>query len=202
MDLPPKLPPKELPEELQRHIVARSLECPEYAQIVRDIRAHVTPHGSGAKDNPFFTPNPALAPCVHIRAPQSHPGLANVPPLLRPMYASYEPTVEFTFHETTFFSLEHQQEARPCPEFIDLGMRYAGMGHVFIHSYHLPTGRMITLLDGGSNGWDQEENHKRRVRQLTKLNQGVDNVKSLEPWEALHATFGSWWMQEFHGEES
>ena len=42
--------------------------------------------------------------------------------------------------------------------FIDIGVRYAGMGHVIVLSLDMETGKMFLRMDGGSNGFDREDN--------------------------------------------
>ena len=46
---------------------------------------------------------------------------------------------------------------------VDLGFRYMGMGHVQVLSYDPVAKGVFTNLDGGSNGYDRELNHKARI---------------------------------------
>lgn len=47
---------------------------------------------------------------------------------------------------------------------VDIGLVYAGMGHVRVVSYDPETKGVLTSIDGGANGFDRMDNHKRRVR--------------------------------------
>lgn len=57
---------------------------------------------------------------------------------------------------------------------IDVGIIYAGMGHVIILTWDRIKQKYFFRLDGGSNGWDRESNEKFF---LTKLNLNNEKYK-------------------------
>lgn len=63
-------------------------------------------------------------------------------------------TPEFTIMDLK--KIESQKDT--YSGFIDIGVRYAGMGHVIVLSLDMESGKLFLRMDGGSNGFDREDN--------------------------------------------
>ena len=78
--------------------------------------------------------------------------------------------IEIYINEWTIMSLDECLERYKllCEEnpkniVFDIGYRYMGMGHVQMISCNLYNHLLFYRMDGGSNGWDREANHKELI---------------------------------------
>lgn len=159
-----------------------------------DLHAHVTrlatnawfdaltPRRAGSTENAFFAVNEEThrVPAVERRTVS-----VPMPETLREVYEHYPSDTEFsTSRGWTFLSEEEVKrrweamDAWGQSRMVDLAVAYAGMGHVMVLSYDPITDGVLTGLDGGANGWDRDENHRRRIER------DVDaaTVMSLDEW--------------------
>lgn len=125
-----------------------------------------TPTVAGATSNPFFHPNTVtmVIPSVEIR-----PTSSDVPPPLVDVYNRYPPDVEFVRREYVFLS-EDEIVARACEKrrrgqtrMVDFAFCYLGMGHVRIATYDPVSGALFFQIDGGANGFERDDNFRRRI---------------------------------------
>tara|TARA_B100000674_G_C37949854_1_gene966713 strand:- start:984 stop:1658 length:675 start_codon:yes stop_codon:yes gene_type:complete len=91
------------------------------------------------------------------------------PPGMELLYTGVKPSHELSIHSKesydsdcfTLFSLnEIIDRSENYKYFLDIGMKYAGMGHVLILSYEPYVQQFFFRNDGGSNGYDCEANYK------------------------------------------
>ena len=54
--------------------------------------------------------------------------------------------------------------ARGQTRLVDLGFRYAGMGHVRVLTYDPLTDGVFEAWDGGANDWDRTLHHRERIQ--------------------------------------
>ena len=57
---------------------------------------------------------------------------------------------------------EHKKENNQH-RMVDFAFLYAGMGHVVVISYDPVTARVFCMLDGGSNGFERDENARKHI---------------------------------------
>ena len=75
-------------------------------------------------------------------------------------------TTEFVINLYTFFSLDNIEsqynvlEKNGQTKICDIAVSYAGMGHVNVLSIDIGSGKLYTRPDGGSNGYDRDDNFK------------------------------------------
>jgi len=80
---------------------------------------------------------------------------------IKAIYNFIEPNKELYVCDYNFFSLDEIiKRSKNFPNFIDIGLKYEGMGHVIVISYYIKEDRFFLRRDGGSNGWDREGNHQ------------------------------------------
>ena len=160
-----------------------------------ELEAHITtvastwfqsfePRHRGAMDHPFFAAGEAklVLPVVEAR-----PANDALPPCLREIYRRYSSDTEFAHGPVVFLSeaeiLERKaaHEAAGQSRMVDLAVKYVGMGHVEVLSYDPVTETFYPGLDGGSNGFDRANNHRRRLaRDVDAIEREADLARLLE----------------------
>lgn len=147
-----------LPPEVENHIILLSEN-----QWLHDL----TPVQAGSTENAFFAPNAKTHhhPSVEVRTVA-----VPMPSELKTVYERYLPNVEFTTPNAWVYLCEEEIARRNLQmkdvgqtRIVDLAYTYAGMGHITVLSYDPVTRHVFTSMDGGSNGYDREYNHKARV---------------------------------------
>ena len=149
------------------------------SQLPSDLLDHVTrlsedkwfdrliPRRAGSTDNAFFCPNEEThrIPTVETRRVE-----VPIPEELSAVYQCYPDDTEFSAPNGWMFLCEREVATRRDAmreegqmRLVDFGFVYAGMGHVEVVSYDPETAGVVTSIDGGANGWDRQDNHKRRV---------------------------------------
>lgn len=119
------------------------------------------PTRRGSTSNPFFRSGEVHVPPLPL-AREVHSFL---PPPLKELYASYPPDCEFVSPGATLLS-EAEMEERTEHGCVPLSFAYAGMGHIRLSLYHPRTDAVLTLMEGGGNGYDRMENAFRRKAAL------------------------------------
>ena len=168
-----------LPSELQRYIF-QLLWADETANLARVLRART---GNVAND-PFYRAGMPLVTRIGRRAVGEC-----VPPLLVPLYAEYEPTVQFSDDAGLTFLAEASMDAHADGRVVDFALEYHGMGHVLMHSYRKCSDTVMTFLDGGANGYDRLLNRRLRTDAMTHF--GASGVCE-GPW-GRPLPFLTWW---------
>ena len=148
-----------LPGDLLEHVML--LASDEWFDLL-------VPRRAGSTDNAFFYSNEEThriptAETRYVKVP--------LPAELKVVYQHYPDDTEFSAPGGWVFLSEREVATRRDAmvqegqtRLVDIGFAYAGMGHVNVVSYDPQTEGVLTSIDGGANGWDREENHKRRVR--------------------------------------
>ena len=163
-------------------------EIHEYVTLVSSHAyfEELVPRRAGCTNNAFFVPNEEthVNPRVERRSVT-----APMPEELRLVYERYPDDTEFTDHFGWSFLSEREILKRRAVmveakqnRIVDLGLSYAGMGHVYILSYDPESKCVFTSLDGGANGYDRRHNHNARIR--------------LDVETAYKTSFASWWKQK------
>lgn len=69
---------------------------------------------------------------------------------------------EYQFKYYTFMTLNEIIERKNNYEnFIDIALKYLGLGHILLISYHIKSNKFFFRMDGGSNGYDRENNYNK-----------------------------------------
>ena len=121
--------------------------------------------GYDSTQGPFFKPDKKED--FHM----NHKNLPEIPESLnRHIKVMYEiigdPNIEIYLGEWTFLSLHKslQNYRQYCDDdqknVFDIGFRYLGLGHLEILSCDLTNHLLFFRRDGGSNGWDREDNYR------------------------------------------
>jgi hypothetical protein len=84
-------------------------------------------------------------------------------------------------------------------DYVDIAMSYAGMGHFWVFSWHKEERKYFMRLDGGSNGYEANDNYERYVRnkidwntlRIKKINMNEEEKDLLMEWEDLIYLLGS-----------
>lgn len=67
---------------------------------------------------------------------------------------------EYLFKNFTFMTLREILNRKDNYAHIyDIAVKYLGLGHILLISYHSDSQKFIFRRDGGSNGWDREHNY-------------------------------------------
>ena len=78
----------------------------------------------------------------------------------RILYSFIGENKEYQINEFTFFTLkEIQKRMNNYNHFFDIGLKYAGMGHIIVLSYHTKSKKYFFRHDGGANGYEREEHY-------------------------------------------
>ena len=79
---------------------------------------------------------------------------------LRILYCSLRTDQESNISGLTFFKLKDIEERfNNYKKFFDIGVIYAGMGHVIVLSFVPEVSKLFFRYDGGANGYEREENY-------------------------------------------
>jgi hypothetical protein len=95
---------------------------------------------------------------------------------------------ELVYNNYTFLSLTNiskeldRQKKYGQNKFVDIGMRYAGMGHCFVLSWHKIERKFFIRLDGGANGYDVQYNHTKFIENDIDFS---DDKEKLMNWKEL-----------------
>jgi hypothetical protein len=140
-------------------------------------------------ENPFFfsspteekkyleTQNPILEKDKEI--------FNNLPKELRVLYSRIGSNTEYS-HQSglTFFKLDEiKRRSKSYTNFIDVAIAYAGMGWVHVLGYHKDSNKYFVRMDGGSNGYDREDNYnkyKDYIPNETELKSLTEILKTFE----------------------
>lgn len=176
----------EWPPDIEDHILILSLTS-ERRKIVDDLKKHLVPHRDGSTDSAFFFNNeerPTVAVSPH-RTPHTIVG-NHMPSIFLPFYQTYPDDTSFSYCGITFLSereIVDRYEYTPST-LVDFGYVYAGMGHIRVFTYDRSKDCVLTLLDGGANGYDREDNYLRRMDALNRYatDGTVESVESFDAW--------------------
>lgn len=92
---------------------------------------------------------------------------------------------EYQYKYYTFLSLnEIIKRKNNYTHIYDIALKYMGLGHVLVISYHLESERFIFRMDGGSNGWDREANYQ-RYKNFNLTNQDQNYSDEENPTEYI-----------------
>jgi hypothetical protein len=86
-----------------------------------------------------------------------------LPKELRVLYSRIGSNTEYS-HQCglTFLKLDEiKRRSKSHTNFIDVAIAYAGMGWVHVLGYHTESNKYFLRLDGGSNGYDREDNYRK-----------------------------------------
>lgn len=124
------------------------------------INAKVSTSEDNIYDNPFFMPTGAAEFKHENKDLSCCPVLEKLPLELRIMYSCVGKDKEVTINNFTFLKLSKiEQFKNQYPTFIDVAVKYGGMGHVIVVAvYDL---KVFLRIDGGSNGYDRASNKKK-----------------------------------------
>lgn len=128
--------------------------------------------------NPFFTANPSdISILDHLNSSETSPELTQVETKLRQLELLETPLgklylllgqtdLDFVYHHTTCLSLDEISKRYQVycdngqTDLLDIGITYHGMGHVNVLTYSRSEQTFFFRMDGGSNGYDREDNWK------------------------------------------
>jgi hypothetical protein len=78
----------------------------------------------------------------------------------RILYSFIGDNKEYQINDFTFFTLrEAQKRMNNYKYFYDIALKYAGMGHVLVLSFHPNTNKFFVRHDGGANGYEREDHY-------------------------------------------
>ena len=78
----------------------------------------------------------------------------------RILYSFIGDNKEYQVNDFTFITLrEVKKRMNNYNHFFDIALKYAGMGHVLVLSYHPNTRKFFIRHDGGANGYEREEHY-------------------------------------------
>lgn len=179
------------PLELESKIVGMCLSS-DLQAIVKDMQLLLKPVRGGSTANAFFSVNEDL-PIVTIC--KNRKMSTRVPSILCPLYETYTDDTEFRGPDGLTFLSEIEMTRRSgCVEAIDFAYRYVGMGHIMVFTFVPHAGTVVSSVDGGGNGYDREDNAKKRQATLKKY---VENgiFETDDAW-ARCETFVEWWNRQ------
>lgn len=185
------------PPDLESKIVGTSLSD-DLTRIVTMMRATLQPRRGGATHNSFFCTNESV-PTLPIS--KNREVQVALPSVLMPFYETYEPTTEFSGPRNLIFLSEEHMRSHSVPGSVDMAFKYAGMGHIVVHTYVKQHDTVVSLLDAGSNGFDRESNSKKRRAALADyVANGVFSSTGSssqwgDPWSQCDS-FVRWWDRE------
>ena len=113
--------------------------------------------------HPFFISNASIGQTI-VELHDNHEILKKDKDMLHPeIFALYEKIgyeKEYLFKMFTFMTLREIINRKDNYEHIyDIAVKYLGLGHILLISYHPVSQKFIFRRDGGSNGWDREYNY-------------------------------------------
>lgn len=95
----------------------------------------------------------------------------------RILYSLIGEDKEFFINDFTFFTLkEIQKRINNYNHFFDIGLKYAGMGHVIVLSYHPMSKKFFIRDDGGANGYEREAKYKFYVNYNPEIDTSTKGV--------------------------
>lgn len=180
------------PPDLQEKVVGIAL-AKDLVPVVRQMATVLKPHRGGSTSNPFF--------CLNEGIPAHPAGLSwnkvrttgqpLFPEVMKPFYEAYSSDVEFCANGGLVFLSEDEtlQNRLSCTQGIDLAYRYMGMGHIMVYSYLKRDDVVLSCIDGGANGYDRNENSKKRKEMWKALVAGSDTT---DQWSKVRS-FVDWW---------
>lgn len=91
---------------------------------------------------------------------------------------------EISVNQFTFLSLDEIIKRSENYEYIlDIGVIYMGMGHIEVLSMSKKDGKFFFRMDGGSNGYEREDNYNKyknyqpKLNELLNFNQVLNKIK-------------------------
>ena len=169
-----------LPNEIYDHVTL--LSSNEWFDLL-------VPRRAGSADNAFFAPNDEThrVPAVETREVS-----VPMPMELKIVYQRYPDDTEFSAPGKWVFLSEgdivkrlDDMVSKGQTRLVDIGFLYMGMGCIRVLSYDPETKGVLTSTGGGSNGWDREYNHRRRVRMKV-----IDTTPFAVWWKTEQAVSG------------
>jgi hypothetical protein len=178
------------PQDLESKIVATCLAS-DLVPVVKDMCNQLKPVKGGSTENAFFSANESL-PIVKVC--KNRQVIAALPSILVPFYETYDETTEFIGSNRLTFLSEQQMLRDSQPGSVDLAYRYSGMGHIMMHTYVKKHDSVVSMLDGGANGFDRIENAAKR-QEVVKKYVDDDVIETSDSWVSCRP-FVQWWEEE------
>jgi len=116
-------------------------------------------------ENPFFVSNAKEGENLNIDTTENisdeyRDTFSKLDFSTRILYSFIGDNKEYQINDFTFFTLrEIQKRKNNYNHFYDVALKYAGMGHVIVLSYHPNTKKFFVRHDGGANGYEREEHY-------------------------------------------
>jgi hypothetical protein len=71
-----------------------------------------------------------------------------------------------------FFKLDEiKRRSKNHSHFLDVAIAYAGMGWVHVLAYHKDSNKYFVRMDGGSNGYDREDNYNKYKEYIPEMSE-------------------------------
>lgn len=83
----------------------------------------------------------------------------NLPRELQILYSHIGDHKEYSHPTGLIFKPLHKVDRSTYTNFFDVAYAYAGLGHVHVIGYNPSTKKYFQRMDGGSNGYDRQENY-------------------------------------------
>ncbi|MBM74310.1 MAG: hypothetical protein CMK59_02815 [Proteobacteria bacterium] len=159
------------PDDVRRFILGIAL-CQDIIPVIQQMKANLQPERKGE--------------AIKKKGWRKMRDSSVLPTILRPFYEAYDDTVAFRYGGLVLLS---ESEMFPCTEWLDFAYRYEGMGHFMVHSYIKSKDIVVSCVDGGSNGYEQDENTRFRRESIEKF------IREGEKGSALQiASLVEWWQ--------
>lgn len=129
----------------------------------------------GSETRPFFAQQPCDPPpqILFEHVPSC------LPKTVAKLYRTFGEEYEFYKGEMTILSLKSCMRRCADSKFLDFAMTYAGMGHVCVFFADKQTGVVYKRLDGGSNGFERNENARKHLQYKPSFEDVVDFEEEL-----------------------
>ena len=117
-------------------------------------------------ENPFFTSDAKDGEDIKIDTTLNisddyHDTFSKLGFSTRILYSFIGENKEYQINEFTFFTLkEIKKRMNNYNHFFDIGLKYAGMGHIIVLSYHPNSKKFFFRHDGGANGYERDAHYK------------------------------------------
>jgi hypothetical protein len=178
------------PQDLESKIVGLSL-AKHLVPMVDDMKTTLRPVRGGSLENAFCLANERIP---ERRLEKRRAVRAPLPSILLPFYETYEDTTEFVRDNGLVFLSEVQVLRDSAEDTADFCFRYAGMGHVVLHTYVRKHDTVLSLLSGGANGYDRVHNEEAR-RKVVRQYVSDGTFSSQDRWSKCRP-LETWWEEE------
>lgn len=182
----------EWPADLESKVVGLCVAGEDIC-LAQEMRTALLPVKGGSTQNAFFLVNESLPPAPQLR--RNRAVRARVPACLHPLYATYDDTVEFAGPNGLVFLSERQILDTSPTGTADIAYRYCGMGHVTVHTYVPNRAAVVSMPDGGSNGYERADNAARRKEAIGAYVRDDTPIASSDPWVNCRPLL-QWWREE------